>query len=147
MILSTDARLLAALPKEGQPCGCTWNVTRTSRGVEQVAVGNVCMLHRRWLAAIMQRMRTQPASFHQSVMLVGPAYQQATRHSGGGQTPEHFGAETRQMGGVAQMDGPLYQHARSAVVEKAPKREIDEPEPTLEEILGFDPSIIGKEEP
>lgn len=146
MILSTDARLLAALPKDGQSCGCTWNVTRTKHGLEQVAVGNVCMIHRRWLAAIMNRMRTAPASFHQSVMLVGPAYQQATRHSGGGRTPEHFGAETRQMGGVAQMDGPLYQQSRSATVEKAPKPAI-EPEPTLEEILGFDPSVIGKEEP
>lgn len=141
MNLPTDARLLAALPKEGQSCGCTWNVTRTKHGLEQVAVGNVCMIHRRWLSSIMQRMRTAPTSFHQSVMLVGPTYQQATRHSGGGHTPEHFEAMPRQMGGVAQMDGPLYQHARSAVVEKAPKPAI-EPEPTIADILGFDPSII-----
>jgi hypothetical protein len=144
MILPTDARLLASIPKEGQPCACTWTITRTQRGVEQVALASVCLPHRRWLSAIMQRMRTAPTSFHQSVMLVGPAYQQATRHSGGGRTPEHFEAMPKQMGGVAQMDGPLYQQARSATVEKAPKPAI-EPEPTLAEILGFDPSITEGE--
>jgi hypothetical protein len=141
VILPTDANLLASLPKEGQSCGCTWNVTRTKHGLEQVVVGNVCLVHRRWLSAIMQRARTAPTSF-KSVMLVGPTYQQATRHSGGGAAPEHFEAMPRQMGGIARMDGPLYQHARSAVVEKAPKSEIGESEPTLADILGFDPSII-----
>ena len=142
MILPTDARLLSLMPKDGQSCGCTWSITRTQRGAEQVALTSVCLPHRRWLSAIMTRMRTTPTSFHSSVKLVGPAYQQATRHSGGGTTPEHFEAQPRQMGGVMQMDGPLYQQSRSAVVEKAPKPAMRDPEPTLADILGFDPTVV-----
>jgi len=146
MILDSDERLDESLPKEGEPqaCGCEWKRTRTKHGAPgKVELTRVCVLHRRWLTAIMSRMRTAPA-FNASVKLVGPAYQQATRHGGGGRVPERVDHATvpAQPGGVMQMVGPLFQSSRSALVEEAPKLHHEDPEPTVADILGFDPSKV-----
>jgi len=146
MILEIDARLRAALPADGQPCGCVFRPLEGAAGVERVEIASVCVLHRRWLAAIMARAREAPA-YQTSVKIFGPAYQPTTRHHGIRSAPPERprdAAKPIQVGGVVQMDGPLYQQSRSALIESAPEEH--EPEPTVADILGFDPSTPEEEE-